>query len=129
MAVEITEEQIRPLLDGLPAGATGHRRFGRAFEDRLVYESRGRGANDRRHPEQPELLKGPASNEQRRGGAARRIDRSVRHRNTDKMYEVSTSPMGIPAKPTGALMSVAPRTVKTRRKVSTISTRKADRRL
>ena len=46
-----------------------------------------------------------------------------------KCIRVSTAPMARPANPTGALMSVAPNTVNTRKKVSTISTRKAESKL
>ena len=55
------------------------------FENRLVYEARDCGADHRSQPEQPELLKGPASDEQRGCSAARRIDRGVRHRDADQM--------------------------------------------
>ena len=42
--------------------ASGHRRFlGWAFENRLVREAGYCGADHRSCPEQPELLKGPAS--------------------------------------------------------------------
>jgi len=37
------------------------------------------------NPEKPELLESPTTDEHSRTGAARRIDRKVRHRNTDQM--------------------------------------------
>ena len=43
------------------------------------------GADDRRDPEQPELLERPAADEQRRTGAARRVHRRVGHRNADQV--------------------------------------------
>ena len=51
-----------------------HRRFLHAFEKRRVYDARDRGPDHWSKPEKPELLNGPASNEQRRRRAACRID-------------------------------------------------------
>src|SRR6185503_12429794 len=45
------------------------------------------GARDRRHPEEPELREGPASDEEGGGGAAGRVHRGVGDRDADQVDE------------------------------------------
>src|SRR5580658_3336624 len=50
-------------------------------------EARKGPSQKRRDPEEPQLLDGPPSHEERGARAARRIDRQVRDRNADEMHE------------------------------------------
>src|SRR4051812_37839299 len=43
------------------------------------------GADERRQPKQPKLLERPTADEDRRSGAARRIDGKIGHRNADEV--------------------------------------------
>src|SRR5437870_387295 len=53
----------------------------------------GRGSSqNRRHPEQPELLKGPASHEEGGARAPRRVDRGVGHGDRDQMDQGQAEP-------------------------------------
>src|SRR5580700_9400308 len=61
-------------------------------------EARKSPPQKRRDPEQPQLLEGPPSDEERRAGAARRIDRQVRDRNADEMHERQGQADGNPGK-------------------------------
>jgi hypothetical protein len=78
------------------------RLFSRAFQYGLVDEARDRCAEERRQPEEPELLQRPAAHENRRSGAARRIHRRVRHWNADQMNQRKRKTDRKPAVPTGA---------------------------
>src|SRR5262249_22926553 len=51
--------------------------------DHAVDDAREDRADQRRQPEQPELLERPAAREQRGSRAARRVHRGVRHRDAD----------------------------------------------
>ena len=53
-----------------------------------------RCADNGRGPEQPELLQGPAADEDRLAGAARRIDRCIGHRNANQMDQSQTQANG-----------------------------------
>ncbi len=92
--------------DAPTAGASAHRRFfGGAFEDQRVGDARECRANHRGQPEQPQLLNRPAPDEERRGRAACRVHRRVRHRNADQMDQREREADGESCKPhRGALV-------------------------
>ena len=66
-------------------------------------------ADQRRDPEQPELLDRCAADNERRAGEARRIDRRIGHRNVTRWMSVRHRPIAIGAKPSGARPCVEPR--------------------
>src|SRR3546814_21135865 len=91
-----TDLHTRSLPDALPIfrrpAADRSERFARHIgtlarvgTERLVEEAAEHAADDRGYPEQPQLLQRPTACDQRRDGAARRIDRRVGHRDADKM--------------------------------------------
>src|SRR5688572_28443626 len=64
----------------------GNRRFGVvAFQEGTVRKAGDRCTDDRRDPEQPQLMHSPAADENRGPGAARRIYRSVRDGDADEV--------------------------------------------
>ena len=66
-------------------------------------------ADDRRHPEKPQLLDRPASDKHGDAGAARRVDGGVRHRDADQVDQRQAEADRDRRKPCGARLSVAPR--------------------
>src|SRR5581483_7181646 len=70
-------------------GVRNRRLSGFVREDR-VGEGGEQSAQDRRHPEQPELLDRPSTHEKRRPRAARGIHREVRDRDPDQMDQRET---------------------------------------
>jgi len=62
------------------------------LRDRGVEQSRDCGAHDRGDPEEPQLLQRPAAHENCLAGAARRVDRSVGHRNADQVDQGQPQP-------------------------------------
>ena len=69
-------------------GAAGRDRRGSGLflaGDERIDDAREDGADDRRDPEQPELREGPAADEERRAGAAGRVDREVGDRDADQV--------------------------------------------
>ena len=56
-----------------------------AAGDGAVDQRAQQGADDRRHPEQPQLRERPAADEDRHAGAARRVHRGVGHRDADQV--------------------------------------------
>ena len=53
------------------------------FKHRVIHHARDNPAQNRRHPEQPQLLHRPAAHKHRRPRAARRIHGKIRHRNAN----------------------------------------------
>ena len=80
------------------------------------------GADDRRHPEEPQLLERPSADDDRGSGAARRVHREIGDGYTDQVNqrEAEADRDGRKALP-GARRSVAPRMIMRNMNVSTIS--------
>ena len=82
-------------------------------------------ADDRRQPEQPELADIFAAGEQRRAGAARRVDRGVGDRDRDQMDQGQrTDRSGCRRSPTAAPFEVVPMMMNRKKNVITTSIRK-----
>ena len=96
---------------------------------RRIHGRRQHGPNEWSDHKEPELGERPAPDKQRwpmlRAGFTNVLVTGI----PSRWIKTSTKPIGIPAKPTGALMSVAPRTVRIRKAVRTISAIKAAPRL
>ena len=65
------------------------------FEQCAIESSAGDSADQRRNPEQPQLLERQPAHEQRRAGAPRRIDRGVCDGNANEVDQVSASPIAM----------------------------------
>ena len=79
-------------------------------------------AEERRQPEDPELLQRHASDDEGRPRAPRRVHRRVRHRNRDQVDKQSVRrPIARGAKPAGARLWVEPMMIIRKKAVITIS--------
>ena len=78
-------------------------------------------ADERRDPEEPELLEGPASLEERRSVLRAGFTEVLVTGMLTRLISVRHSPTAIGAKPLYAVLSVEPRTTTTNMKVSTSS--------
>ena len=92
--------------------------------DPSIKTRRYRGAHQRRNDKQPQLLQRPAAHENRRPDAARRIHRRVCNWNSHQVNQRQHQSDGQTGKPTGALMSVEPKTVSTKNIVKITSAKK-----
>ena len=81
-AAAIARDSLAPEVRGLLVSGYD---AGRLIAQPAIDNAADSAADQRRNPEQPELLQGPAADEQRRAGAARRVDRGVGDRNADQM--------------------------------------------
>jgi len=86
-----------------------------------IHDAGDQGADDRRDPEQPELIERPATRKQCRARAARRIHRRIGHGNADQMDQGQRQADREAGKTGGARLSVLPRITSRKNAVSTIS--------
>ncbi len=84
-----------------------------------------RGADDGGEPEEPELLDGPAADEERGSGAAGGVHREIGDRDADEVDQREPEADGDRREACGARLSVAPRMIMRKKKVSTISATRA----